>query len=267
MLSEIHNRIIYAIDDVYQKMAEADYISYILLLGRADTIKGLSQHVGTDCVIDYQLDKYYDETREGFYLRYLNRNYCSEGFHYQGVSGMDDLSIEMMIYCHLWDSRYFLKSLARITNIIAGKGYLWNVKKTDRGKWDFIHNDIVKPLKEKGLELGEIIEKAYSSNIRNAFAHSLYNVNPDNRTITLRPKSGFQNLTFDEFQEKFLYSVILMNKLQNKQEAEHDRAGRMNVVITMPFMSPDGVKLQVKGEMIKRGEQYYPEMRLVKILG
>ena len=81
-------------------IAKGDYISYILYIGRADVIPELKAHFGTSCVIDYQLDRYYDETREAFYLHYLNRNYSKEGFKYDGESGIDDLSIEMMIYCH-----------------------------------------------------------------------------------------------------------------------------------------------------------------------
>ena len=70
-------------------------------------------------MIDYQLDRYHDETRESFYLHYLNRNYIRDGFRYDGESGIDDLSIEMMIYSHLWSSDTFLKLLFRLSNIVA----------------------------------------------------------------------------------------------------------------------------------------------------
>ena len=176
MLKDIIKETESAIDAAYKEMYEKYYIPFVLLIGRADIMPGLNRHYHTDCVIDYQLDRYYDETREGFYIRYLNRNYHREGFHYEGDEGIDDLSIEMMIYDHLWDSSYFLKSLVRIAAILTGKGYIWKPGLKDGGKWEYINKEIIEPLKEKGIELGRIIEKGYSTDIRNAFAHSLYNI-------------------------------------------------------------------------------------------
>ena len=100
MLKEIVTEIELALNDAYAKMFNEDRLSFILLVGRADVIPGLKQQCSTDCVIDYQQDRYFDETRERFYLRYLNRNYKKEGFNYEGDEGIDDLSIEMMIYDH-----------------------------------------------------------------------------------------------------------------------------------------------------------------------
>lgn len=265
MLKEIVNETEIAIDAAYKKMYEQYYIPFVLLIGRADVMPGLNSHCGTDCVIDYQLDRYYDETREGFYLRYLNRNYNKEGFHYEGDNGIDDLSIEMMIYDHLWDSLYFLKSLVRIASILSGSGYIWKPEIPENGKWRFVNDKVIKPLKDNGVALGNIVEKAYDSDIRNSFAHALYNVNVENRTISLRPKRGIKNISFEEFQEKFLYSVILMNRLQNAQEGNHDRACNMNRIITETFDTPDGVNVKVIAEIINRGDSSFPVFRMVKV--
>ena len=83
MIKEIIEEILQAIEDSFVTIAK-DYISYILYIGRADVIPELKAHFGTSCVIDYQPDRYYDETRELFYLHYLNRNYSKEGFKYDG---------------------------------------------------------------------------------------------------------------------------------------------------------------------------------------
>lgn len=171
MLKEILEEVLNAIDVAFKEMCKKDYLSYVLLIGRADVVRALKNTSKTDCVIDYQLDRYYDETRENFYLRYLNCNYHKEGFHYEGMNGIDDLSIEM-IYDHLRDSAYFLKSIIRISAILLGNGYIWEPKIPERGKWKFIHNNVINPLKGKGYALGDIIEKAYSTDLRNAFAHS-----------------------------------------------------------------------------------------------
>lgn len=265
MIKEILDEIIYAIEEAFEKINKEDYISYILYIGRADIIPGLKEYDGTDCVIDYQLDRYYDETREAFYIHYMQRNYSKEGFHYHGESGIDDLSVEMMIYSHLWDSFYFLKSLYRLAAILDGKGYQWSPKIPENGKYDFVKNNIISPLKAKGLKLGTIVAKAFDSNIRNAFAHSLYNVNVDAREIYTRTRQGNRTYTFDEFQNCFLYSVTLMNKLQNYLERNHDDAGTKNRALTEVFQTPDGMKVQVYGQMIERAGTFYPEFRMVKI--
>ena len=181
MIKEIIEEILQAIEDSFVTIAKDDYISYILYIGRADVIPELKAHFGTSCVIDYQLDRYYDETRELFYLHYLNRNYSKEGFKYDGEAGIDDLSIEMMIYCHLWDSSYFLKSLYRLSCILCNEGYQWNPNIPENGKYMFVKDKIITPLQKKNFSLGNIVTKAFDSNIRNAFAHSLYNVDIKSR--------------------------------------------------------------------------------------
>ena len=84
MIKEIIEEIMQAIEDSFVTIAKDDYISYILYIGWADVIPELKAHFGTSCVIDYQIDRYYDETQELFYLHYLNRNYSKEGFKYDG---------------------------------------------------------------------------------------------------------------------------------------------------------------------------------------
>jgi len=266
MLKEIIEEVELALDAVYKKMVKEDPLSYVLLIGRADVDPIIKNYLSSECVIDYQLDRYYDETREGFYLRYLNRNYKRDGFHYEGIEGIDDLSIEMMIYDHLWDSTYFLKSLVRISAILTGKGYIWKPEIPENGKWTFLQNQIINPLKNNGVVLGDIVEKGYSSDIRNAFAHALYNVDIEHKTITLRPKrTGDKTISFDDFQRKFLYSVILMNKMQIALEQNHNELCR-NGCITKPFLTPDGIKVQVKAEMLIMGDKKRPAYKIVRIV-
>lgn len=265
MIKEIRQEVIDIIEESFKKIANEDYNSYILYIGRADIIPGLKTHVGTNCVIDYQLDRYYDETRETFYDHYLNRNYSKSGFCYDGESGIDDLSIEMMIYCHLWDSVYFLKSLYRLATILDGKEYLWDPNIPENGKYTFIKENIISPLQTKKIKLGDLVSKAFDSNIRNAFAHSLYNVNVDSKKIYTRTRQGNRIYTFDEFQKLFLYSVNLMYHLKWYLEFNHDEAGKMNTALTEAFFTPDGVKVQVYGEMTERAGKLYPEFKLAKI--
>lgn len=266
-LSVIIDEVLVAIDEAIYAIHKKDYNSFVLLIGRADMIPGLKTHQGTDCVIDYQLDSIYDETRTNFYLRYLRRNYNKKGFSYQGDNGIDDMHIELMIYTHLWDSTYFLKSLMRIASIISGNGYLWNPEIDWMGRDDFMKKRIINPLTSNGLKLGSLIERCYDSSVRNAFAHSLYTIDAERKTITIRPRKGMKTLSFDEFQSLFLYSVTLMNKMQNAIETNHDMAAHHNTALTNEFTTPDGVNVQVFAKMVQRGDRKIPEFNLARIKG
>ncbi len=255
-----------AIDEAFNVLAKQDYISFILFIGRADMIPGLKPYQGTDCVIDYQLDTINDETRADFYIRYLRRNYSRDGFSYAGETGIDDMHIELMIYSHLWDSSYFIKSLMRIASLVTGKGYLWNPEIDWQHKDVFMKKWIIDPLIESGLKLGPLVEKCYDPSVRNAFAHSLYTIDSERRLITVRPRKGVKTLSFDEFQSLFLHSVILMNKMENALETNHRMAAVKNTALTNVFYTPDGVKIQVYGKLVQRGKELHPEFRIVKIV-
>ena len=108
-IAEIIHEVEAVIEEVFEYIRANDYNSFVLLIGRGEVFPGLKNTEWSDCVMDYQMDRYHDETRERFYLNYLNRNYRRDGFDYSGKSGIDDLSIEMMIYTHLWESYYFFE--------------------------------------------------------------------------------------------------------------------------------------------------------------
>lgn len=96
-------------------------------------------------------------------------------------------------------------------------------------------------------------------------AHSLYNVDVESRKIFTRTRQGDKTYTFDEFQTLFLYSVILMNKLQNFLEINHDKAAKKNRALTKAFLTPDGLKVKVYGNIIERAGRFNSEFKLVKI--
>lgn len=47
----------------------------------------------------------------------------------------------------------------------------WNPNIPENGKYMFVKNKIITPLQKKNFSLGNIVTKAFDSNIRNAFAH------------------------------------------------------------------------------------------------
>lgn len=253
----------WAVADAYDRMAEMDYLSFILLIAKAEQIPVLKRVRCSDYTLNYPVDGFCDETRKDFYLRYLNRNYSKDGFFYEGTNGIDDLSIEMMIYTHLWESDYFMKTLIRISFVLLGKGYEWIPK---YGKWDFMKKEIINPLKAMNILLGSILEKAYSSEIRNAFAHSLYTVDAGSKTITMRTKHvGINTISFCDFQKYFLYSVLLMNSTLNALERNRIQACKKNNAITNPFLTPDGISVQITAKTIFIAGKTIPQFEMIRL--
>lgn len=273
-ITTLHKEAYDAINEAFKMMCEKDYNAFILFIGRAGLFPGIEKVTGTACVIDDKVDTYYDRTRTDFYLRYLNRNYKHEGFNYDGESGIDDLHIEMMIYTHLWDSTYFIKALVRIASIVSGNGYDWDPNISWWKKENKMNECIIEPLKRAGLKLGNLIDHCYIARVRNSFAHSLYNINAEKRTILFRSDKGHNKkganqsitLSFTEFQNIFLLSSILMNKMENELERNHDSACERNTALTDVFTTPDGVEVQVYGEMVKRGSYVIPEFSMKKVV-
>ena len=267
MLKEILKETVESINEAFVSMARIDYNAFILFIGRAGVIPHLKEDTGnkSNCVIDYHLDKFYDETREAFYLRYMNKYYPKYESDYQGDEGIDRLHVEMMIYSHIWESHYFLKSLYRIASILSGKGYSWIPTIPEGGKYDSLNKYVIKPLSDNGYKLGGIIDKSYKSSIRNAFAHSLYYIDPTKKNIHLKPRSGSLTLTFKEFQRCFLDSVLLMNQLQNTLEYHHNKAAEVNKALTEPFKTPDNILVQVIAEMKYLAGIQYPRFRLIPV--
>lgn len=268
MIKEIYGEVNEAINEAIKTIYAKDRLSFVLLVGRADVDLKLKDNnlVESVCVIDDMRDLHYDNTRKTFWLRYLNRNYSREGFKYLNDSGIDDLSIEMMIYSHLWDSDYHLKLLHRISSILSGKEYEWNVKIPETGMHKWIHNDIINPLKANGYKLGDLIAKGYKSSIRNAFAHSNYSIYTERRTIHIRPSSSpWEIISFDEFQNCFLYSSILMNVLHNSIESLFQEITLTAGALTDPFFTQDNVKVQVFSETKMADGKLYSRMRMIKV--
>ena len=60
MLHEVLSEVEGAIDEAINALAEKDYLAFILFIGRADVESLMKQYFGSECVIDFQIDRYYD---------------------------------------------------------------------------------------------------------------------------------------------------------------------------------------------------------------
>ena len=265
LLREIEFKVSNAIQEALVFLSRISQPNYCLLIARAGVLPMLENIGKSRYVMDSAMDIYHDETRQQFYLNYLNTNYREGVLNYTEKDGLDKLYVEMMIYSHLWNSQRFLKDIYRIATMIAGRPYDWELDLEDGLSYKQMIYDIITPLKSNDLELGDIIDSCYSSHIRNSFAHSLFDIDVSSRKIHLRSKHIKTHkesmLTFDEFQDKFLHSIFLCYCLTNIIDTYRLEAAKANTAITDAFLAPDGRKMQLFGEVIENNGKMYPRFR------
>lgn len=199
----------------YAQSKEKDKNDFYLFLSNASYIE---DHIGTNVspyVIDNRLDLLADSDRFDFLTKYLKTYYGFSG--YNTSDSKESLTIEMMMYSHIWESRNFLKSLKRLTDLSNSEEYEWNLSIPDaqnsESKQNFIRKDIRDELKKHNLKIAEVISKGYRSQFRNAFAHSDYSFAfTDDRIILHNYKPGgyeVQDINFDVWTKYFCYSFLL----------------------------------------------------------
>lgn len=254
MLEYIQMNVSRIVDNLMVRLFHKSYNDFILLIARGQTIPGLERvsPSRSNYSLDYTLDEYYDQTREKFYVEYLNSKYKKEGFDYRTDDGFFCLNIELMIYCHIWESSLFLKSLKHITDLLTDQEYDWGLELPDIKIKPFIKDSIIKPLVDIEDEFGQLLKKAYSPNLRNSFAHSLYHIDEEQRTINLFIKNFDEEdsveriISFEEFQERFLYSINLCYLLRLSINHQREMAANSHGgAITKAFKVASGRMMQV----------------------
>lgn len=270
MLRDIRMESARVIDELIERLYKKSYVDFILLIARGQIIHGLERVTPSESnySLDYTMDEHYDETREKFYLQYLNSKYKVPGFDYRTDDGFFCLNIELMIYCHIWESSLFLKTLKHITDLLTGKEYDWDLELPVTKIKPFIKDSIIKPLLDCDDEFGKLLKKAYSPNLRNSFAHSLYHIDMEGRKIYLYIKRWDdedevgRSISFEDFQKRFLYSIHLCYLLRLAINHQRELAAQAKgAAITNAFVVPSGRKMQIFADLWEIRGKLYPEFR------
>lgn len=210
-----------ALKEAIKMLYENNQNYFLLFLSRSEYFPQNENVSGwAPYLVDYIPDMYNNIYQRKFVVDYLQRNYSHEGFSYQEEKDMNDLIIELLIYSHIWEDVGFLKLLLRLSELLDQKDYAWSIEDIDyhNNLYKVIKKRIIQSLKNQKLKLYEIIETAYSTHIRDAFAHSMYSINFENRYIRIWggrtvEKRWEETISFDAFQEKFLITIKIWNLL------------------------------------------------------
>lgn len=266
-IGEIFHECEAALGDAMRTLWEKRPDYFLLYLARGEYnalmegIKDVSPYM-----TDYTLDLHNIHYQQRYIIRYLERNYKSEGFDYQNDEDVNDLITEMLIYSHIWEDVGYLKLLIRLAELLDGKDYDWSTDLEYHNElYTTIHNRVIDPLKHQQMALGDLIEQAYSSHIRDAFAHSMYSIQYESRTIEFwggrtENKRWRERISFEDFQVKFLKTIRIWNQLYHQHE-ECRKAAAIDKMCTNWIPLPDGKCLQLRIEMRQRGDWQEPSYR------
>ena len=212
----IKEEVVKGISDLFDYVfVNAKEDDYILFLADGEYMDGLSKSTArlNPYVIDDRRDRYRDETRMKFFVEFLKYSYSFPNGVDETRDDFYNISIELMIYCHIWESKVFLKQLRRMACLAKGETYSWKLEVPEMSKHDFIRNEIKAELEKCKLSLGAIIRKGFHSSLRNAFAHSEYVINMEGSLIYLDTYKGaawdIRLISFNDWSERFVYSALL----------------------------------------------------------
>ncbi len=239
--NEIREEVIRLIDNALYQLFKNYSEEYILFMARGEYSEIIAQNKTLNLtpytICGHREDYYYDETREKFLCNFLNTHYT---FLKTNIieNNFDRINIELMIYQHIWEAKLFIKMLYRMANLLCGKDYDWNVKIPIK-KTDFFQNQVITSFKNAKCKLGEIIEKCYNTDLRNAIAHSDYQLDEHSKTNRYTSKTALCDISFDDWSEYFAYSFCLSYYLLKKVSERRHRIvfdwGKNAFTIKMPF--------------------------------
>ena len=142
----INFEVLNAIEEAFDfgKKNEKDKNDFYLFLCNAGKVENTEMN---PYVIDYNIDNLIDNDRLYFLEQYLKSHYSFPFASYNTSDSKVSLTMEMMMYTHIWESKNFLKQLKKLRDLCDGKEYSWTSKipdsnfNSDESKQDFIRKN------------------------------------------------------------------------------------------------------------------------------
>lgn len=264
------------IGESFAKAISKSSADFVLLMARGGYHKHLDRP-GIDLtpfVLEDREDYLMDLTRKKFFVRYLN-HYADRLNNHISLNGEDleyEVNIQLMVYCHIWESHLFLNQLERLALIQQGKDYLWKSEVPYNSKKNFILHKVIERFEKTDNAMANLIKQSYSDDLRNAFSHSTYFI--QGNRIQASKDSLFSGSTvyFEEWDDMFVRSVLLSYHLNDMLLEERNHFIEINgdgpIVIDMPmknnhkelrgvYIKPepfDGKEEKVRFRYMQKGE-------------
>ncbi|MCY0976869.1 hypothetical protein PGH12_06850 [Chryseobacterium wangxinyae] len=221
---EIDNEIKSLIRKTLDEIRLNNFENYILYIADGDYNDDFATHPKfSPYIIDNRIDLYKDDTRINFLTRFMTTFYSFPPDVEEVTDDEYRIYMELMVYCHVWESKPYLRKLYRFALLANNEDYDWKVEVPEMSKHDFIRNNIRTKFTDSSNDLANIIRKGFHTSLRNAFAHSEFHILEN--IIHLDTYKGqswdIQEISFDDWSERFCYSILLCYYLL--KESYNDR--------------------------------------------
>lgn len=140
------------------------------------------------------------------------KKHGNDFFH--GTSELElSIKAEMKAYKEIWENVYFLRVLTEVVRVVNGERYDWQLDmyKLGNNKSNHIRDKIIKKL-DACPKFREAMKTAYRRQIRNAEAHSQYQIIQGGIWLDNYKKVNtdeVQGICFDEWERIYCYSYLI----------------------------------------------------------
>lgn len=221
---QIDNEVKYSLHEAFEYLRNncIDH-NYVLFLADGEYKEELKKsHLRLNPYsIDNKEDRYKDQSRQNFFIKFMQLFYSFPKRRPRTDDNEFRLTMELMIYTHIWESKPFLKQMYRLASLAKGANYEWSVEVPEMSKHEFIRENIRDVLKALNLSLNTVITNGFHTSLRNAFAHSEFQIDNHNKLIHLDTYKGaswdIKRISFDEWTKRFAYSALLSYHFFNER--------------------------------------------------
>lgn len=173
-------------------------------------------------------------TEDNDYFKKHGNNF----FH--GTSDLElSIQAEMKAYKEIWENVYFLRVLTEVVRVVNGERYDWQLDmyKIGNNKSNHIRDKIIKKL-DVCPKFKEAMETAYRRQIRNAEAHSQYQIIQGGIWFDNYKKVNadeVQGICFEEWEKIYCYSYLIFKGI-----LDHLKSIVRQLYIPYTLLSPSG---------------------------
>lgn len=173
-------------------------------------------------------------TEDNDYFKKHGNNF----FH--GTSELEfSIQAEMKAYQEIWENVYFLRVLTEVVRVVNGERYDWQLDmyKLGNNKSNHIRDKIIKKL-DVCPQFKEAMKTAYRRQIRNAEAHSQYQIIQGGIWFDNYKKVNtdeVQGIGFEEWEKIYCYSYLIFKGI-----LDHLKSIVQQLYMPMTLFTPSG---------------------------
>lgn len=189
-MSDFQKDVVLTLDSLFEKAFKSRHDNYFIQTLFGAKMMGMGV---MDSVVETK--NFVDH----FYLMLSDKNYV-----------VDNIRIGLMLYCHIFETNFIPRVIYNLITIQQGEYNCFPFPLTN-GKLEMNPERKIVKIKEKDQKIGNLMQKIYDTNIRNAFVHSDYILT--NKKIILSADRNMRSISmsFSELDNRLNNMLFFFN--------------------------------------------------------